>query len=170
MAFERLTGSLQEVIERIEDYGSSTAEYFKLRLFKSAMKFSTALVNMLVLGFISFLFLIFISIGGALYLSSQIGNPFSGFLIVGSVYLLILLLVIFFGKGFIEQKMLLKFSDLLIEEDEYDPKKMAEENLKEEKFEESLDGRLNDNPEFRLENKLAAEESLLTPINEKSNL
>ena len=154
MAFERLTGSLQTVIERIEDYGSSTAEYFKLRLFKSAMKFSTALVNMLVLGFISFLFLIFISIGGALYLSSLIGNTFSGFLIVGVLYLLILLLVLFFGKGFIEQKMLLKFSDLLIEEDEYDPKKIAEEDLQEERLEE------------RIEDKLE-EESILTPINEK---
>lgn len=139
MAFESLTENLNRLIDRIEDYGSSTAEYYKLRLFKSAMKFSTALVNMLVLGFISFLFLIFISIGGALYISSVIGNPFSGFLIVGSVYLLILLLVIFFGKGFIEQKMLLKFSDLLIEEDEYDPKKIAEENLNEDFIEERLE-------------------------------
>jgi len=156
MAFERLTDSLNSVVERIEDYGTSTAEYYKLRLFKSAMKFSTSLVNMLVLGFISFLFLIFISIGGALYLSSIIGNPFSGFLIVGSVYLLILLLVIFFGKAFIEQKMLLKFSDLLIDDDEYDPKKMAKENLEEERVERVAD--------------VLEEEHMLTTINEKSTL
>lgn len=154
MAFEKMTDSLQQVVDRIEDYGSSTAEYLKLRLFKSAMKFSTALVNMLILGFISFLFLMFISIGGALYLSSVIGNPFAGFLIVGSFYLLILLLVLFFGKGFIEQKMLLKFSDLLIDEDENDPEKIAEEN-----FEKEREERMEDNLE---------EEVLLTPINEKT--
>lgn len=153
MAFESLTENLNRVIDKIEDYGSSTAEYYKLSLFKSAMKFSTSLVNMLVLGFISFLFLIFISIGGALYLSSVIGNPFSGFLIVGSVYLLILLLVIFFGKGFIEQKMLLKFSDLLIDDDEYDPKKIAEENLKEDFIDERLE---------------MEDDLISTPINEKS--
>lgn len=157
MAFERLTGSLQQVIESIEDYGTSTAEYFKLRLFKSTMKFSTALVNMLVIGFISFLFLIFISIGGALYLSALIGSAFSGFLIIGGVYLLILLLVLFFGKEFIEQKMLLKFSDLLIEDDEDDQKKMAEENLKEDILEDIMVDRLE-------------EESILTPINENSIL
>ncbi len=76
MAFKGLTDNLERVVERIEDYGTSTAEYYKLRLFKSTMKFSTALVNMLVIGFIAFLFLIFISIGGAVYLSALIGNPF----------------------------------------------------------------------------------------------
>lgn len=153
MAFEKLTGNVEKVIERVEAFGTSTAEYYKLRLFKSAMKFSTALVNMLVVGFISFLFLIFISIGGALYLSAVIGNPFSGFLIVGSLYLLILLLVIFLGKGIIEQKMLLKFSDLLIDDDEFDPKKIAEENLKEERIEDKLE-----------------EDSMPIPINENSTL
>lgn len=136
MAFKGLTDNLERVVERIEDYGTSTAEYYKLRLFKSTMKFSTALVNMLVIGFIAFLFLIFISIGGAVYLSALIGNPFSGFLIVAGFYLLVLILVILFGQRFIEQKMLLKFSDLLIEDEDFNPKKIAEENLKEESIEE----------------------------------
>lgn len=153
MAFERLTDNLNKVVERLEDYGTSTAEYYKLRLFKSAMKFSTSLVNMLVIGFIAFLFLIFISIGGALYLSSVIGNSFSGFLIIGGLYLVVLLLVIFVGKGFIEQRMLLKFSDLLIEDDEYDPKEIAKQNFEEERIEDILE-----------------EESMLTTINDKSTL
>lgn len=132
MAFRAITDSINYTGDKIQEYLESTAEYYKLRLFKSAMQFSTSLVNMLVIGFISFLFLIFISIGGALYLSSVIGNPFSGFLIVGGVYLLFLLFVLIFGKGFIEKKMLLKFSDLLIEDDDFKPEKIAEENLIEE--------------------------------------
>src|SRR5690606_32095583 len=135
MAFRAITDSINQTGNKIQEYVETMAEYFKLRLFKSAMKFSTALVNMLVIGFISFLFLIFISIGGALYLSSVIGNPFSGFLIIGGVYLLSLLLVLIFGKEFIEKKLLLKFSDLLIEDDDFKPEKIAEENLiKEEKM------------------------------------
>lgn len=135
MAFRAITDSINHTGDKIQDYLESTAEYYKLRLFKSAMKFTTSLVNMLVIGFISFLFLIFISIGGALYLSSVIGNPFSGFLIIGGVYLLSLLLVLIFGKEFIEKKLLLKFSDLLIEDDDFKPEKIAEENLiKEEKM------------------------------------
>lgn len=151
MAFERLIDNLNRVIQKVEDYGTSTAEYYKLRLFRSAMKFSTALVNMLVLGFISFLFLIFISIGLALYLSSVIGNPFAGFLIVGSLYLVILLLTLFLGKAFIEKKMLLKFSDLLIDDDKYDPEEVAEENMKTELYEEEL-----------------AKDPLVPPFNENS--
>lgn len=136
MAFSEITDSINQTGNKIQDYVESMAEYFKLRLFKSAMKFSTALVNMLVIGFIAFLFLIFVSIGGALYLSSVIGNPFAGFLIIAGFYLLVLILTLVFGKAFIERKMLFKFSDLLIEEDDFNPKKMAEENLKLDDLEE----------------------------------
>ncbi len=137
MAFSAIIDSINHTGDKIQDYLESTAEYYKLRLFKSAMQFTTSLVNMLVIGFISFLFLIFISIGGALYLSSVIGNPFSGFLIVAGIYLLSLILVLIFGKDFIEKKMLLKFSDLLIEDDDFKPEKIAEENLiKEHEMEE----------------------------------
>ena len=137
MAFRAITDSINHTGDKIQDYLESTAEYYKLRLFKSAMQFSTSLVSMLVIGFISFLFLIFISIGGALYLSSVIGNPFSGFLIVAGIYLLSLVLVLIFGKNFIEKKMLLKFSDLLIEDDDFKPEKIAKENLIKE---EEMDG------------------------------
>ncbi len=133
MAFRAITDSINHTGDKIQDYLESTAEYYKLRLFKSAMQFSTSLVNMLVIGFISFLFLIFISIGGALYLSSVIGNPFSGFLIVAGIYLLSLILVLIFGKDFIEKKMLLKFSDLLIEDDDFKAEKIAKENLVQER-------------------------------------
>lgn len=168
MAFEKLTESLQQVVDRIEDYGSSTAEYFKLRLFKSAMKFSTALVNMLVIGFISFLFLIFVSISVALYLSTIMENPFAGFMIVGGFYLFILLLTLFFGKGFIEQKMLLKFSDLLIEEDEPVIEKISNDNLRNDRMED--DRMENDAMDDVLDELEIHNQSTLTPINEKSNL
>ena len=168
MAFEKLTASLQEVVDRIEDYGSSTAEYFKLRLFKSAMKFSTALVNMLVIGFISFLFLIFVSIGAALYISSIMNNPFAGFMIVGGIYLLILFLTLFFGKGFIEQKMLLKFSDLLIEEDDPIIEKISNDNLRSDRMENL---RMRDDSMDDVLDKLEThDQSTVTHINEKSNL
>lgn len=132
MAFRAITDSINQTGNKIQEYVETMAEYFKLRLFKSAMKFSTALVNMLVIGFISFLFLIFISIGGALYLSAVIGNPFAGFLIVAGFYLLVLLLVLIYGKAFIERKMLFKFSDLLIEEDDDMPQNNVAENIMEE--------------------------------------
>src|SRR5690606_1445478 len=132
MAFRAITDSINQTGNKIQEYVETMAEYFKLRLFKSAMKFSTALVNMLVIGFISFLFLIFISIGGALYLSAVIGNPFAGFLIVAGFYLLVLLFVLIYGKAFIERKMLFKFSDLLIEEDDDMPQNNVAENIMEE--------------------------------------
>ena len=148
MAFRAITDSINHTGDKIQDYLESTAEYYKLRLFKSAMQFSTSLVSMLVIGFVSFLFLIFISIGGALYLSSVIGNPFAGFLIVACIYLILLVLTLIYGKGFIEKKMLLKFSDLLFEEDDFQPKDIARENLiEEERIEEIVTSEsFNDKP------------------------
>lgn len=138
MAFRAITDSINHTGNKIQDYLESTAEYYKLRLFKSAMQFSTSLVSMLVIGFVSFLFMIFISIGGALYLSSVIGNPFAGFLIVAGIYLSLLVLILIFGKSFIEKKMLLKFSDLLLEDDDFQPKDVARENLIEEELIEEI--------------------------------
>ncbi len=148
MAFRAITDSINQTSDKLQEYLESTAEYYKLRLFKSVMQFSTSLVNMLVIGFVSFLFLIFISIGGALYLNTVIGNPFAGFLIVGGIYLLFLLLVLIFGKGFIEKKMLVKFSDLLIEDDDFKLPRIEKENLIEEDelVEENTLDTLNEKP------------------------
>ena len=95
-------------------------------------------------------------------------NPFAGFMIVGGIYLLILLLTLFFGKGFIEQKMLLKFSDLLIEEDELTIEKMDEDKFRNDRME---DFRMRDDSMEDVLDKLERDDqSTVTHINEKSNL
>ncbi len=127
--FKDLTDNLHKVVDRYEDYGISMAEYYKLRLFKSAMKGSISLVNLLVFGSIFLFVLLFLSIGAALWLATFFENIYVGFLLVGAFYGIILIFMFIFGRKIIERKLLYKFSGLLYDEDDIDPKVVAENEI-----------------------------------------
>ncbi len=137
MAFKGLKDSLHKVTDRIEDYGLSMAEYYKLRLFKSAMKGSVSLVNLLVYGSLSLFVLLFLSIGAAFWLGTLFEEPYIGFLLIGAFYGVILIFMFIFGRKIIERNMLFEFSRLLYDEDDLDPKALAEKAINE--YEETLE-------------------------------
>ena len=118
MAFDRLTESLQTVSDKFQEYGTSTAEYYKLRLFKSSMKGAISLVNLLVFGSFFLFVLLFISIGVALWLGIVLESSFAGFLIVGGFYALVTIFLLVFGKKLIERSLLIKFSELLYDDED----------------------------------------------------
>ncbi len=129
MAFKGLTDSLHKVTDRIEDYGLSIAEYYKLRLFKSVMKGGISLVNLLVYGSLFLFVLLFLSLGAAFWLATFFENVYAGFLLIGAFYGIILIFMFIFGRKIIERKMLHKFSGVLYDEDDLDPKALAEEEI-----------------------------------------
>lgn len=110
MAFERISANLERLNENIRSFSKSSAEYYKLDLFDKVMKGATSLVNVLVIGFLSFFFLLFISIAASVWISNAIGVPSSGFFIVAGFYLLLILLMKFVGNPMIKKKMLIKVS------------------------------------------------------------
>jgi hypothetical protein len=131
MAFKGLTDSLHKVTDRIEDYGLSMADYYKLRLFKSVMKGGISLVNLLVYGSLFLFVLLFLSLGAAFWLATFFENVYAGFLLIGAFYGIILIFMFIFGRKIIERKMLHKFSGVLYDEDDLDPKALAEEEIEE---------------------------------------
>ena len=116
MPLESITDQIGETGGKLQDYLKSTAEYYKLRLFKSSMKFATSLINLLILGSILLLCLAFISVGLALWLGNLTGNIQHGFFIVGGFYCVLFVFVMIFGKDFIIKNMLSKFSELVLED------------------------------------------------------
>lgn len=136
MAFSSLKESLYRVTERIEDYSVSTAEYYKLRLFKASMKGAISLVNLLVYGSLSLFVMLFLSVGAAFWLSTFFENVYVGFLLIGVFYGIILIFMFIFGRKIIERGMLYKFSGLLYDENDLDPKVVAEKELNE--YQETL--------------------------------
>ena len=111
-----LTENLSESGSKLQEYIESWAEYYKLRLFKHAMKLSTSLINLLVLGGVFMLFLMFFSFGIGMWLGRLLESMPLGFFIVGCFYLVIFLLILFFGKKHIDKAILSKFSELVTED------------------------------------------------------
>ncbi|MBK5214014.1 MAG: hypothetical protein JJE55_10185 [Flavobacteriaceae bacterium] len=133
MAFKGLTDSLHKVTDRIEDYSLSMAEYYKLRLFKTTMKGAVSLVHLLVYGSLSLFVLLFLSIGAAFWLATFFENVYVGFLLIGAFYGIILIFMFIFGRKIIERKILYKFSGLLYDEDDLNPRAQAEKEIEEYK-------------------------------------
>lgn len=131
MAFKGLTDSLHKVTDKIEDYSLSMAEYYKLRLFKTTMKGAVSLVHLLVYGSLSLFVMLFLSIGAAFWLATFFENVYVGFLLIGAFYGVILIFMFIFGRKIIERKLLYKFSRLLYDEDDIDPRVLAEKELEE---------------------------------------
>ena len=129
MAFSSLKESLHQVTDRIEDYSVSMAEYYKLRLFKSTMKGAVSLVNLLVYGSLFLFVFLFLSIGAAFWLATFFEHVYVGFLLIGAFYGIILIFMFIFGRKIIERNMLHKFSGLLYDEDDLDPKVATENEL-----------------------------------------
>lgn len=135
MAFEEFTDNLHRTSEKVQDFITSSAEYYKLRLFKSSMKGAISLVNLLVFGSISLFVMLFLSIGVALWIGSEMESLFSGFLIVGGFYAVVTLCLVIFGMRMIEKSLLIKFSKILYDEDDVEPKKKVEMEVQEFKQE-----------------------------------
>ncbi|MGB0949009.1 MAG: hypothetical protein ACPGU0_02745, partial [Marinirhabdus sp.] len=70
MPFRALSENVNITGKKAEEFLRTTAEYHKLRLFKSSMKFATSLVDMLVIGSLFLLFLAFFSVGISLWIGS----------------------------------------------------------------------------------------------------
>ncbi len=136
MAFKGLTDSLHKVTDRIEDYTLSMAEYYRLRLFKSTMKGAISLVNLLVYGSLFLFVLLFLSIGAAFWLATFFENVYIGFLLIGAFYGIILIFMFVFGRKIIERKMLHKFSGILYDDDDLNPRTKLEEEVGE--YEQTL--------------------------------
>ncbi|CAM3341044.1 hypothetical protein [Aequorivita lipolytica] len=136
MAFSSLKESLHKVTDRIEDYSVSMAEYYKLRLFKSAMKGAVSLVNLLVYGSLSLFVMLFLSVGAAFWLGTFFEYVYVGFLLIGAFYGVILIFMYIFGRKIMERKLLHQFSGLLYDAEDLEPKVAVEQEINE--YQETL--------------------------------
>jgi hypothetical protein len=110
MVFEKLTNSVKELNENIRALSYSTSEYYKLNLYKKIIRGAIFLVNMLLIGFVCLIGILFLSIAIAMSIGNALNNPSVGFYIVGSFYVLISGFIWIFGKKYIQKIILIKSS------------------------------------------------------------
>src|SRR5712675_2388970 len=87
------TESIKSLVDQSKEFLETKIELTKLKAIdKSADVLSTAIVMISII-FLGSLFVIFISIAAALMLGNRLGSAHYGFLLVGAVYGLLLLLI-----------------------------------------------------------------------------
>lgn len=122
MAFERISDNLHRLNKNIHFFSESSVEYYKLDLFNKTMKGATAAVKSAAVAFFLLFAILFLSIAVSVALSDSLDSPSIGFFIVGGIYLLIGLLIIYFGSSVINKIMLQKVSRKFFNEPEEKPK------------------------------------------------
>ncbi len=110
MAFEKLTNSINDLNLNIRALSYSTSEYYKLNLYKKIIRGAIFLVNMMLIGFVCLIALLFLSIAIALSIGDALNDPSVGFYIVGAFYGLIFIFIWILGKKYIRKIILIKSS------------------------------------------------------------
>lgn len=97
---EEKHGVIDELIEKVEAYGKSSIELFKLKIIEKIAETTSSLVLSTTVIFFGIIFLLFANVGLAFWLGSILNKTYLGFLIVAGFYLLLVLLFSFvFNKG-----------------------------------------------------------------------
>jgi hypothetical protein len=78
---------IESLFESVEAYGKTTIALSKLKAIEAATAVITSLVSRMIVFIVITLFVVFLSIGMALYLGNMLEKPYYGFFIVAAFYL-----------------------------------------------------------------------------------
>jgi hypothetical protein len=110
MAFEKIINSIQDLNASIKALGKSSAEYYKLDIYRKITKGIIGTITGILLLFFGIFMLLFLSIAVAISISTAMDIPSVGFYIVGGFYLFLIILLLVIGKDYIRKTVLVKSS------------------------------------------------------------
>lgn len=115
MAFEELKQDFSEIDKDVSSFVEHSLEYAKLRSFKVSMVLVTYFVKVLLVGLLSFLTLIFLSLAASYAIGDALQNTLYGFIIVGSLYL-VLAIIGYYLRERLNKPILRFFSNYYFDE------------------------------------------------------
>ena len=95
---------IQQIIQHVEKYVSTTVELYKLKAYQKVAEIATTVITSVLMAFFGILFLIFVSIGLAVYLGEIMGRMHYGFMIVAGIYLLLAVIIYMLSKKVLKDK------------------------------------------------------------------
>jgi hypothetical protein len=102
---ENTFGRIDPLIEKIEDYGKASFELYKLKTISKTAEVVSTFVSRGAVVIVLSMFLVFASIGLALWLGNILGEPYLGFLCVATFYIVLGGVLYFFLHNFIKRKI-----------------------------------------------------------------
>ena len=89
---------LEDLVDHVKDCVTTKSKIVALKATEKVSGFSGLAVSCFVFGFIAAIILVLLSIGAAHYISTRVGDSFSGFFFVAGAYAVILL-ILFIGRN-----------------------------------------------------------------------
>ena len=84
---------IEKIYERVEQFALTSIELYKLKAWQKAAEIATTVATSLLMGVFGLLFLLFVSVGLAVYLGEIMGRMHYGFMVVSGIYLLLAIIV-----------------------------------------------------------------------------
>ncbi len=85
---ENQPGTVESLIDRAKSYAEARLDILRLKGIDKLSAIISLIVSMIAVLLISFIFVMFLSIGIAIYLGELLGNYYFGFLIMAAFYLI----------------------------------------------------------------------------------
>ncbi|HEY4149601.1 MAG TPA: phage holin family protein [Chitinophagaceae bacterium] len=100
---EQKQGFFEETQELVEDYVSNRLQLFKLQTAEKSSKLVSLLLTVLVMALLGFFILLFLSITAGYFLAQKTGSLFTGFGIVAIFYVVLLVVLLYLRKKFLDK-------------------------------------------------------------------
>ena len=115
--FEKLKDNIQETQDIVKELVDGNMAYYKLWVFKVIVRSVSSLFQLLLIGILLVMVLVFFSIAAAISIGYALDNYALGFLIIGGVYLL-LTFVVFAIRSKIETPIVKALSEILYNDED----------------------------------------------------
>jgi hypothetical protein len=102
---EMPTHSIESIFESVEAYIKTTIELSKLKALDTVSGVITALISRVIICIVMTLFVIFLSVGMALFLGSLLEKTYYGFFIVAAFYLVMGAILSFSLQNWLKESM-----------------------------------------------------------------
>jgi ABC-type polysaccharide/polyol phosphate export permease len=124
---EQKPSFFEETQEMVEDYVSNRLQLLKLQTAEKSSKLISLLLTVLVMALLSFFILLFLSMTLGYYLAQKTGSLFTGFGIVAIFYVLLLVVVLYLRKRYLDKyisnTVIRIFFDTTADDDDTEEKK-----------------------------------------------
>ena len=116
MALNELKETARTLPTEVESTVNSHLEYYKLYIFRIIAKTTMGFVSLFVMALFLLIIAFFLACASAFALGEWLGSMALGFLIMGSVFLIILFVIYKWRKSFIHKPILGKLSEIYFKE------------------------------------------------------
>ena len=98
-----IAAPIESLFEKVEDYGRTTIELFKLNTIDKSADLASSLAVKAVIFIFAAMFILSITIGLSLWLGELMGKSYYGFFVTGAAYALLAVLVYIFRSKWIKE-------------------------------------------------------------------